>query len=337
MTCFHISKLGDQLMKLNQRIRISLSSAALLLTMAASAQNYPEHPLTIIVPFTPGGVSDITARPLAAAMSTNMGQPIVIENKGGAGGAIGMTAAAKSKPDGYSLMMALPSMITIPISDRISGRSPTFQINQFKPIARLTADPTVLAVRADSPWKTLADFVRDARAKPGTLSYSSSGLYGTTHVAMEILAYAANLKMVHVPYSGGGLQINALLGGHVDATMQTPGAIAGQIAGGKLRILTTLSKERVASLPDVPTATELGYKGEFYLWTGLFAPANTPEPVINRLRASAKEASNHTIFKSAMSGLNTPIQYLDSDDFAKFIGEDTKRLDTVLTSMGEIK
>ena len=320
-----------------QKVKISLSSAALLLTMTASAQNYPDQPLTIVVPFTPGGVSDITARPLAAAMSTNLGQSIVIENKGGAGGAIGMAAAARAKPDGYTLMMALPSMITIPISDRISGRASTFQINQFKPIARLTADPTVLAVRADSPWKTLADFVRDARAKPGTISYSSSGLYGTTHVAMEILANAANLKMVHVPYSGGGLQINALLGGHVDATMQTPGAIAGQITGGKLRVLAAMSKDRVASLPDVPTAAELGYKGEFYLWTGLFAPANTPEPVVNRLRASVKEATNHTIFKSAMSGLNTPIHYLDSDDFARFIAEDTKRLDTVLTSMGEIK
>jgi len=324
-------------MQLHQKIKISLATAAMLLTMSVSAQNYPEQPLTIVVPFTPGGVSDITARPLAAAMSVNMGQPIVIENKGGAGGAIGMAAAAKSKADGYTLMMALPSMITIPISDRISGRASSFQINQFKPIARLTADPTVLAVRADSPWKTLADFVRDARAKPGAVSYSSSGLYGTTHVAMEILAYAANLKMVHVPYSGGGLQINALLGGHVDATMQTPGAIAGQIAAGKLRVLATLSKDRVASLPDVPTATELGYKGEFYLWTGLFAPVNTPEPVINRLRASVKEASNHNIFKSAMGTLNTPIQYLDSDDFARFIVEDTKRLDTVLTSMGEIK
>jgi tripartite-type tricarboxylate transporter receptor subunit TctC len=324
-------------MQFYNKARVSFTTVALLLTMAASAQNYPEHPLTIVVPFTPGGVSDITARPLAAAMSTNLGQSIVIDNKGGAGGAIGMAAASRAKPDGYTLMMALPSMITIPISDRISGRTSTFQINQFKPIARLTADPTVLAVRADSPWKTLGDFVRDARAKPGTISYSSSGLYGTTHVAMEILAYAANLKMVHVPYSGGGLQINALLGGHVDATMQTPGAIAGQITGGKLRVLAAMSKDRVASLPDVPTATELGYKGEFYLWTGLFAPANTPEPVVNRLRASVKEASNNNIFKSAMTGLNTPIQYLDSDDFARFIVEDTKRLDTVLTSMGEIK
>jgi tripartite-type tricarboxylate transporter receptor subunit TctC len=310
--------------------------AAVTATVAMS-QNYPDHPITVIVPFTPGGVSDITARPLAAAMTTNLGQAIVIDNKGGAGGAIGMAAAAKAKPDGYTVMMALPSMLTIPISDRISGRASSFQVNQFKPIARLTADPTVLAVRADSPWKTLADFVRDVRAKPGTISYSSSGLYGTTHVAMEILAYAANLKMVHIPYTGGGLQVNALLAGHVDATMQTPGAIAGQISSGKLRILAAMSRDRVSTLPDVPTATEQGFKGEFYLWTGLFVPTNTPTPIINRLRASVKEASVHPVFKNAMAGLNTPVQYLDADDFANFMLEDTKRLDTVLTNMGDIK
>ena len=324
-------------MKFTHLARIAACAALTLTTLAASAQNYPDRPLTVVVPFTPGGVSDVTARPLAAAMSTQLGQPIVIDNKGGAGGAIGMAAVARAKPDGYTLMMALPSMITIPISDRISGRAPSFQINQFKPIARLTADPTVLAVRTESAWKTLADFVRDVRARPGAISYSTSGLYGTTHVAMEILAHAANLKMVHVPYSGGGQQINALIAGHVDATMQTPGAIAGQIAAGKLRILASMSRERVPSLPDVPTAAEQGFSGEFYLWTGLFVPTGTPDAIVNRLRVSAREASGHALFKTAMTGLNTPVQYLDSDDFARFIVEDTKRLDAVLTSMGEIK
>ncbi len=324
-------------MNLRNWARLVVSTASALTMIAATAQTYPDRPMTIIVPFTPGGVSDVTARPLSAAMSANLGQPIVIDNRGGAGGAIGMAAAAKAKLDGYTLLMALPSMITIPISDRISGRAPTFQVNQFKPIARLTADPTVLAVRTESAWKTLGDFVRDVRAKPGTISYSSSGLYGTTHVAMEILAHAANLKMVHVPYSGGGQQINALLAGHVDATMQTPGAIAGQIAAGKLRILASMSRERVPSLPDVPTASELGFNGQFYLWTGMFVPAGTPDAIVNRLRSSVKEASGHALFKTAMEGLNTPVQYLDSDDFVRFIVEDTKRLDTVLTSMGEIK
>ena len=290
-------------MKLLRSIKISLS----LLAFAAAtvhAQGFPERPITMIVPFTPGGVSDITARPLAIGMANNLGHNIVIDNRGGAGGAIGMSATAKAKPDGYTLMMALPSIITIPISDRISGRASSFQMDQFKPIARLTADPTVLAVRAESKWNTLADFIRDAKAQPGKISYSSSGIYGTTHVAMEILANAAGIQMIHVPFSGGGQQIQSLLAGQVDATMQTPGAIAAHIASGKLRLLTAMSRDRVPSLPDLPTA---------------------------------REASLHPTFTQAMATQRTPVQYLDSDDFARFLQVDTRRLDAVLTKMGKIE
>ena len=314
-----------------------LGLAAAFAIPAVSAQAYPGRPVTMVVPFTPGGVSDVTARPLAVAMAANLGQNIVIENKGGAGGAIGMAATAKARADGYTLLMALPSIITIPISDRISGRAATFQMNQFRPVARLTADPTVLAVRADSPWNTLNDFVREVRQKPGKVSYSSSGIYGTTHVAMEILAHAAGLQMIHVPFSGGGQQVTALLAGQVDATMQTPGAIAAHLASGKLKVLGSLSAERLASMPNVPTARELGYDGEFYLWTGVFVPASTPDSVMSRLRTSIKEASTHATFTAAMAAQKTPIQYLDSDDFARFLVKDTQRFEGVLTKMGKIE
>ena len=326
-------------MKFAHWIHTSLSVLAMATAVAstAQAQGFPERPITMIVPFTPGGVSDITARPLAIGMGANLGQNVVIDNRGGAGGAIGMSATAKARPDGHTVMMALPSIITIPISDRISGRAATFQMDQFKPIARLTADPTVLAVRAESKWNTLADFIRDAKAQPGKLSYSSSGIYGTTHVAMEILANAAGLQMIHAPFSGGGQQIQALLAGQVDATMQTPGAIAAHIASGKLRLLAAMSRDRIPSLPEGPTARELGHDGEFYLWTGVFAPVATPEAVVNRLRAAVKEGSVHPSFTQAMAAQRTPIQYLDSDDFARFLQADTRRLDAVLTKMGKIE
>jgi tripartite-type tricarboxylate transporter receptor subunit TctC len=314
-----------------------LAAAALGLGISAQAQSFPERSITMIVPFTPGGVSDITARPLAIGMAANLGQTIVIDNKGGAGGAIGMAATAKSRPDGHTLMMALPSLITIPISDRISGRAASFQADQFRPIARLTADPTVLAVRAESKWNTLADFIRDAKAQPGKISYSSSGIYGTTHVAMEILANAAGLQLIHVPFGGGGQQIQSLLAGQVDATMQTPGAIAAHIASGKLRLLAAMSRDRVPSLPDLPTARELGYDGEFYLWTGVFAPVGTPDAVVTRLRAAVKAGSAHPTFTQAMAAQRTPIQYLDSEEFVRFLQADTRRLDAVLTKMGKIE
>ena len=310
---------------------------ALCLSGAVMAQTYPDHPITIVVPFTPGGVSDITARPLSVGMAADLGQSVIIENKGGAGGAIGMAAAAKAKPDGYTLLMALPSYITIPISDRISGRASSYQVSQFRPIARLTADPTVLAVRSDSPWNTLADFVKEVRQNPGKISYSSSGIYGTTHVAMEILANAANLKMIHVPFSGGGQQVTALLSGQVQATMQTPGAIAPHIASGKIKVLASLSAQRVPALPNIPTAKELGYDGEFYLWTGLFAPAGTPDAVVNRLRESVRKSAAHPTFVNAMNALTTPIQYLDTADFIQFLAADTKRFEEVLTKMGKIE
>ena len=310
---------------------------AALAAVSGQAQTYPDRVITIVVPFTPGGVSDITARPLSIGLAADLGQSVIIENKGGAGGAIGMAAAARAKPDGYTLLMALPSMITIPISDRISGRAASFQMNQFRPIARLTADPTVLAVRADSPWNTLADFVKEVRQNPGKVSYSSSGIYGTTHVAMEILANAANLKMIHVPFSGGGQQVTALLSGQVQATMQTPGAIAPHLAAGKLKVLGALSAERVPSMPQIPTVKEQGFDGEFYLWTGLFAPAGTPDPVIQRLREAVKKAAAHPGFVQAMNALNTPIQFLDMTDFANFLVADTRRFEEVLTKMGKIE
>ncbi len=310
---------------------------ALMSGVFAQAQTYPDRPITIVVPFTPGGVSDITARPLAIGLSADLGQSVIIENKGGAGGAIGMAAAAKARPDGQTLMMALPSIITIPISDRISGRASSFQMNQFRPIARLTADPTVLAVRADSPWNNLSDFVREVRRNPGKVSYSSSGIYGTTHVAMEILANAANLKMIHVPFTGGGQQVTALLSGQVQATMQTPGAIAPHLAAGKLKVLAALSAERVPSMPQIPTAKEQGFDGEFYLWTGLFVQTGTPDAVVNRLREAVKKAAAHPSFVQAMNSLNTPIQFLDSNEFANFLVADTRRFEDVLTKMGKIE
>ena len=324
-------------MRLMTWAKCLLTGSALLAGLAGQAQTYPDRLITILVPFTPGGVSDITARPLSIGLAADLGQSVIIENKGGAGGAIGMAAAARAKPDGYTLLMALPSMITIPISDRISGRAASFQMNQFRPIARLTADPTVLAVRADSPWNTLADFVKEVRQNPGKVSYSSSGIYGTTHVAMEILANAANLKMIHVPFSGGGQQVSALLSGQVQATMQTPGAIAPHLAAGKLKVLGALSAERVPSMPQIPTVKEQGFDGEFYLWTGLFAPAGTPDAVVNRLREAVKKAAAHPGFVQAMNALNTPIQFLDTSDFANFLVADTKRFEEVLTKMGKIE
>ena len=199
--------------------------AALLTSTAMTAwaqTDYPNKALKMIVPFPPGGLADIVARPVSEALSRELGQPVVIENKGGAGGGIGMGVAARSKPDGYTVLMALSSLTVIPEADALLGRSPMFLLNELRPIARYTADPTVLAVRADAPWKTVKEFVEDARKRPGAINFGSSGNYGTMHVPMEILAQVAGMKLTHVPFTGAGPAVVALLGGQIDVVATGP-------------------------------------------------------------------------------------------------------------------
>jgi tripartite-type tricarboxylate transporter receptor subunit TctC len=308
----------------------------LLLSSTAFAQQYPSKPVTMIVPFPPGGVADIVGRPLAAQMEKAFKQPVVVVNRTGAGGAVGMAAAAKSAPDGYTILMALSSISIFPVSDRISGKTPSYEMNDFAPVALITADPTVLVVSADSPWKTLKEFVASAKAYPNQINYSSSGVYGTLHVAMEIFANAAGVKLFHVPYQGGGPALTALLGGQVHALASGPAPAAAQMKGGKVRALASWGNQRLPLLPDVPTFKELGYDAEFYIWSGVFAPAATPAPVLDRLRAAVREAANSPEFKSAMDKVQTPVSYLDAPAFRSYWEKDAARLKVALEKIGKV-
>jgi tripartite-type tricarboxylate transporter receptor subunit TctC len=308
-----------------------------LLAAPALAQQYPSKPVTMIVPFPPGGVADIVGRPLAAQMEKALKQPIVVTNRTGAGGAVGMAAAAKSAPDGYTILMGLSSISIFPVSDRIMGRTPAYEMKDFAPIALITADPTVLVVSAESPWNTLQEFVASAKAYPGKINYSSSGVYGTLHVAMEIFANAANIKLFHVPYQGGGPALTALLGGQVHALASGPAPAIAQIKAGKMRALASWSTERLPLLPEIPTFKELGYDAEFYIWSGVFAPAATPSPVLDRLRIAVREAATSAEFKSAMEKLSTPVHYLDAPAFRSYWERDAARLKTALEKIGRVE
>jgi tripartite-type tricarboxylate transporter receptor subunit TctC len=318
--------------------RIALLVFFACFSMPGMAQEaYPSKPVTMIVPFPPGGVADIVGRPLAASMEKTLKQPVVIVNRTGAGGAVGMAAAAKAAPDGYTILMGLSSISIFPVSDRISGKTPAYELRDFAPIALITADPTVLVVRADSQYKTLKDFVDYAKANPGKINYSSSGVYGTLHVAMEIFANAAGIKLFHVPYQGGGPAVTALLGGQVDALASGPAAAIGQIKGGKMRALASWSTERLKLLPDIPTFKELGYDAEFYIWSGVFAPAGTPAPVLGRLREAVRTAANSGEFRNAMEKVSTPVSYLDAPEFQKFWERDAKRLAAAVEKIGKVE
>jgi tripartite-type tricarboxylate transporter receptor subunit TctC len=325
-------------MTISVRNALIVLSLAMLCVPPAHAQDaYPSKPIALIVPFPPGGVADIVARPAADAMSRVLNTPIVVENKQGAGGAIGMAYVAKAKPDGYTLLLALSSISILPEADRIIGRAPMFQLDQLVPIARLTADPTVLAVRADSPWKTLQDFVADAKKRPGAITYGSSGNYGTMHVPMEMFANSAGVKMLHVPYTGAGPAVIGLLGGNIDAVASGPSTVIQHVKAGKLRVLASWGDKRLASLPDVPTLTESGYEAVFFQWSGLFAPAGTPEPVIVRLREAARAATVDARFMAALATVETPIQYLDAPDLQRFWDADAKKLGDVVRRVGKLE
>jgi len=314
--------------------------AALVLGLAAAhahAQPYPDHPITMIVPFPPGGVADTVARPVAEAMGRDLKQPVVIENKPGAGGGIGMGMVAKAKPDGYTVLLSLASLTVLPEADKLFGRTPAYQVADLKPIARFTADPTVFAVRAEAPWKTLAEFIDDAKKNPGKYNYGSSGNYGTMHVPMEMFAGAAGIKLVHVPYTGAGPAIVGLLGGQIDLLATGPATIVQHVKAGKVRALAHWGDLRLVTLPDVPSLKELGTNVEYAQWSGLFVPAGTPDAVVARLREAARAAANDPRVKEVLLTAGSPVQYMDAPEFQRYVDADAAKMSDVVKRIGKVE
>jgi tripartite-type tricarboxylate transporter receptor subunit TctC len=315
---------------------------AILLGLAALAgpvfarEPYPSRPITIVVPFPPGGVADLTARPLASALEKALRQPVVVSNKAGAAGAVGMQSVAIAKADGYTLMVAVVSISTLPEVDALFGRAPAYSRDQFVGIARLNADPPVLVVGTEWPWRSLKELVEDARKRPGEITYASSGLYGASHVPMEMLLQAAGIRMRHLPTTGGGPATTAVLGGHAALWASPPAIALPHLKSGKLRALATWGESRVAALPDVPTLKELGYDLEYYLWTGFFAPKNIPADVFKALRGATRLATQDPEFKGAMARVEMPIAYQDADEFKAWWERDARVLADVIKRIGKV-
>jgi tripartite-type tricarboxylate transporter receptor subunit TctC len=248
-----------------------------------------------------------------------------------------MQYVARAKNDGYTVLLALSSISIIPEADKVLGRDPMFTLNQLVPIARFTADPTVLAVRAEGPYKSAKELIEAAKKSPGTIPYGSSGNYGTMHVPMEMLTGTTGTKMLHVPFTGAGPAVVALLGGQVEALSTGPSTVMGHLKGGKVRVLATWGESRHPALPDVPTLKELGYDAQFSQWTGLFVPAGTPEPVIAKLREAAKAAVADDRFRASLAKVETPVQYLDQPQFRSFWDADAKKLADVVRKIGKVE
>ncbi len=303
---------------------------------ALAEEGYPSKPLSMLVPFPPGGVADTVGRPVAEAMGRALNQSVIVENKGGAGGAIGMAQVAKARPDGYSMLMALSSITVLPLAAKVLKRTPLFTLDQLQPVARFTADPTALVVRADSPWKTYQDFIAHVKAKPGAVTFGSSGNYGTMHVPMEQLKAATGTFMLHVPYTGAGPAVLALLAGQVDALSTGPSSVMQHVRAGRLRILAHWGEGRLPTLPEVPSLKELGLPVTYSQWAGLFVPTGTPEPVLTKLRAAARAAAQDERARTALTAAGTYFQYQDAPEFARFVQADERTMASVVERIGRV-
>jgi tripartite-type tricarboxylate transporter receptor subunit TctC len=319
--------------------RLLTAAACLLVALPAAAQEtFPARAITMIVAFPPGGVADITGRPTAAAMEKILKQPVAVVNRPGAAGAVGNAAVANAKPDGYTVLMALSSISVIPAADELFNRKPAYSLDQFAPVALVTADPTILVVHPSLPVKNAKELVALARTRAGELSYSSSGIYGALHMPMEMFLHAAKVKMRHLPTPGGGPAIIAVLGGHVELTAGGPAAISSHVKSGKLRTIAGWGADRHPSYPDVPTFRELGYKNvEYYIWAGMFVPKGTPESVTKVLREAARKAVEDPEFKNAMAKVSSLVQYKDAPDFQKYWEADAKRLAALVKVVGKVE
>ncbi len=315
-------------------------AAALSLALAAErafAQAYPTRNVTIVVPFPPGGQADLAARPVALKLQEIFGKPVIVDNRGGAGGAIGNAAVARAEPDGYTLLMALSSLAVLPEADRLFGRPAQYEVSQLVPVARVLADPTLLAVNAAAPWKSVQELVEDAKQRPGLIPYGSSGSYGTLHVSMEMFTANADIKLAHIPYRGAAPALTDLLSGEIKALASAPGVLKQHVDAGAIRVLANFGAQRIASFPQAATFQELGYKDvEFYIWAGLFAPAKTPEPIVKQLREGMRQTMGDPQVTKTFDSASSPPAYQDAPEFARFVETDSARLIRAVQKVGRV-
>ena len=298
-----------------------LGATALVATTArAWAQGYPERPITFICPWPAGGTADLTMRALCAAAAKVLGQTIVVDNRAGASGMLGLKALASAKPDGYTIGQ-------VPISVTRFSQLGSVQIDPLKDLtylARTSGQTFGIAVRTEAPWKTLKDFVAAAKASPGKLTYGSAGIGGATHVGMEEFALAAGVQFNHIPYKGGAPALQDLLGGQIDALADSS-SWAPHVKSGKLRLLATWGEKRTHDFPDVPTLKDAGYAVVVDAPNGVAAPKGIDPAVEKKLRDAMKVAAASPEFVSACDKIDAPTMYLDGPDYEKYIAATYKK------------
>ena len=310
---------------------ISLAALALLAaTFPLLAQDYPNKPIKLVVPYPPGGATDVIGRVMAQKLSSALNQQVIVDNRVGATGSIGAAFVAAAPPDGYTLLMG--AMTSHSISAVLNPKVATFSMEKsFAPIAMVGTVPLVFVVNPAIKANTLAEFIALVKAKPGTITFASSGQGSPQHLAGEMFMRAADVKMLHVPYKGSGPAMTDLMGGQVDSMIETAPAAQPHVKGGKLRAIATATSLRINTLPDVPTATEAGLKGfEVSSQFGIAAPAGTPAAIVNKLNAALKTILNQQDTKDSMLAQGVIANYTTPEEAAAALRNESAKWSKVI-------
>ena len=286
------------------------------------AAEYPTKTIQIINPFPPGAVTDIVARILMPRMSAALGQQLVIINKAGGGGAVGIQAAKEAAPDGYTILVTPPPILLIPLINKNSG----FTTKDFVPIALATSSPNTTVVKADAPWKTLEEFIAEAKKKPGELTYGSAGPGTTPHFIGELVKLKTNIDLTHVPLGSESAAATAVLGGHVNISFLTLGTTRSHIEAGTLRALAVASNRRLKDFPNVPTTVEKGFADlNLKIWVGFFAPAKTPAAIVKRLAAAISDSLKDPEVLVNIEKSQALVENLGPQEAAKFYADEERK------------
>lgn len=316
-------------------IRDTLLAAALLLSCVATAwgQAYPARTVRVIVPYAPGGGADVTTRVFTKAWSESAGQQFIVDNRAGANGNIGAEIAAKSKPDGYTLLSVANTTVTI--NPSLYRQMPIDMIRDLAPVSMMGGQPSVLIVHPALPVKNVKELAAIARARPGQLDYASASTGSSSHIAAELFRMVAKIDITHVPYKGNGPAMADLLAGHVQLMFNNLAPSVPQVKAGRLRALAVTSEKRSAAAPDVPTMAEAGYPGVvFNLWVGLLAPAGTPADVIARLNGETAKAAQLRDVRERLLGEGTDPYTTSASQMGDIIREETARWAKVVKAAG---
>ena len=324
-------------MDISRRAFATFCAASALPLHGWTQERFPSKPITLVSPAPPVGVTDTVGRLFAPYIAAEVGQPVLVANKAGAGGAVGTASVVGSAPDGYTLLLGVGALATLPEQERLNGRKPPFTVDQLAPVASLTSESLILVTHPDSAFRSFDEVVAFARANPGKLTYSTTGPYGTYHVPLSDFSQEAGVNMLAVPYGGGGPAMLALLRKDVDISFVSRAVGLSQIRAGKLRPLLVWGPDRLPDLPDVPSLKDGGWKTRYKMWTGLFGLAGMPAPVLATLRDAVATVMKIPALQESLVKSGGAAAPMEGAAFEQFWQTEIARLGAVVQRIGRVE